>query len=400
MNDKPDKSTCPLDPACSSWGVVLGEGHCLLGGLAYPHPRCSCLGCSTFDPATPERSCNNACCRVMGSAGAGDMYQGKAECEECSRLRRRIIVLADDDDALESNVAQLRENVAELRQQLTDQRENNHRRNLELDALHYVWCDGGCEDGTHRWQPARAEGATKEIVEAAVRNTQRLVNWWNNQKALEGTTNYVFPDGSGGDGVFLRLARGYVEARREAHHWWVELQGLQKTIGRLDLTIAKLPTFDPDGPGSSVDRWVAAIDWAHTEILVLRSNLEGARLRVDPLQRDHEADTATINRLRDERNAEMALADQLAAALKRTDEEWGGRMVGGEGACGWCGEKGGHRSCCLVDVSLKAYRERRRPDAWPMDAPPPGTCASCGVTQPCICDHARPASDQAPGGGT
>ena len=90
MNDKPN--TCPLDATCRHWGVVLQQGHCLCGGLAYPHTRCACLGCDTFDPATPERACGNACTRQMPD-GAGDMYQGKAECEECDRLRRHVLRL-------------------------------------------------------------------------------------------------------------------------------------------------------------------------------------------------------------------------------------------------------------------------------------------------------------------
>lgn len=66
-----------------------------------------------------------------------------------------------------------------LREELTHQRRNNHARNLALDALHYVWCAGGCASGTHRWQD---EKITLEIVEEAIRNTKRLINWWNTKE--------------------------------------------------------------------------------------------------------------------------------------------------------------------------------------------------------------------------
>ena len=52
-------------------------------------------------------------------------------------------------------------------------------KNLELDALHYVWCDGGCDSGTHRWQNAPL---TEEIVLKAKANTIRLEGWWKNKQ--------------------------------------------------------------------------------------------------------------------------------------------------------------------------------------------------------------------------
>jgi hypothetical protein len=49
------------------------------------------------------------------------------------------------------------------------------RKNLELDALHFVWCDGGCADGVHRWDHGVL---TEAIVAEAERNTARLRRWW------------------------------------------------------------------------------------------------------------------------------------------------------------------------------------------------------------------------------
>lgn len=71
--------------------------------------------------------------------------------------------------------------IRELKRQLTFQRENNERRNRELDALHYVWCNGGCIGGVHRWSD-RGEGITQEIVDVAEQNTLRLKQWWGNRQ--------------------------------------------------------------------------------------------------------------------------------------------------------------------------------------------------------------------------
>jgi len=48
-------------------------------------------------------------------------------------------------------------------------------KNEKLDALHYVWCSGGCEGGVHRFSD---EELTPEIVAEAIRNTDRMVKWF------------------------------------------------------------------------------------------------------------------------------------------------------------------------------------------------------------------------------
>lgn len=72
-------------------------------------------------------------------------------------------------------VAELREKV---RRQAADIRQMQlvlERKNRELDALHYVWCDGGCYRGVHRWTNTLV---TKEMVEAAERQARRLRRWY------------------------------------------------------------------------------------------------------------------------------------------------------------------------------------------------------------------------------
>jgi hypothetical protein len=74
---------------------------------------------------------------------------------------------------------ELEAKISRLKHELKYANENNRTRNLELDALHYVWCDGGCKYGVHRWQE---DTITQEVVDLAVRNTERLVRWHASHK--------------------------------------------------------------------------------------------------------------------------------------------------------------------------------------------------------------------------
>ncbi len=65
--------------------------------------------------------------------------------------------------------------------ELTQARENNEQRNRELDALHYIWCDGGCHGGAHRYCGS-PDDITEEVVAAAERSTQRLRRWFQNRQ--------------------------------------------------------------------------------------------------------------------------------------------------------------------------------------------------------------------------
>jgi hypothetical protein len=80
-----------------------------------------------------------------------------------------LVAFASDD------VESLKATIKELRRQITIANEAAHQRNLDLDALHYVWCNGGCEGGVHRWT-GRAP-LTEDLVVAAERNTERMRTW-------------------------------------------------------------------------------------------------------------------------------------------------------------------------------------------------------------------------------
>lgn len=93
--------------------------------------------------------------------------------------KRQYVVHCYSEPDLHEQIAQLRAEVAELRKQLKAAQANNHKRNIELDALHYVWCSGGCDEGVHRWTEGEI---TQEVIDAATRNTERLVQWFENRR--------------------------------------------------------------------------------------------------------------------------------------------------------------------------------------------------------------------------
>lgn len=76
-------------------------------------------------------------------------------------------------------------------------------KNRELDALHRVWCSGGCEGGVHRHIE---DELTAEMVAFAEYNTRRLRQWYVNKA---GRDQY----GSGGfEGDSVGLHRAWASA--------------------------------------------------------------------------------------------------------------------------------------------------------------------------------------------
>lgn len=74
----------------------------------------------------------------------------------------------------------LHKKIKSLKREIHLMQEQAYRRNLELDALHYVWCDGGCPKGVHRY--GEHPPLTKEIVKEAQRSVKRLTQWYNNSE--------------------------------------------------------------------------------------------------------------------------------------------------------------------------------------------------------------------------
>lgn len=99
-----------------------------------------------------------------------------------SMARHRRLTDVDEStratmESLSLALAQKDIEIKELRAQHTNATSNNALSNLELDTLHYVWCDGGCSGGTHQYDD---EKVSEDIVLAAERNTRRLRAWYEN----------------------------------------------------------------------------------------------------------------------------------------------------------------------------------------------------------------------------
>lgn len=73
----------------------------------------------------------------------------------------------------EQALAASNERAERLEAELKRQQANNRQRNIELDAVGYVWCSGGCATGTRRFTEGEI---TAEHVAAAMRNTERMLS--------------------------------------------------------------------------------------------------------------------------------------------------------------------------------------------------------------------------------
>lgn len=79
-----------------------------------------------------------------------------------------------------SYIRSLERKIDKLKKQIKDKDNSLHKKNKILDAMHWVWCSGGCETGVHRYRTDMQ--LTEEIVQLAERNTKRLRSWYNNHK--------------------------------------------------------------------------------------------------------------------------------------------------------------------------------------------------------------------------
>jgi cob(I)alamin adenosyltransferase len=82
---------------------------------------------------------------------------------------------------LQQELATSKEARENLRTELTMMQQAAETRNRELDALHYVWCSGGCAKGTHRYCDSPDE-ITEETVQIIERQATRLRSWFENHR--------------------------------------------------------------------------------------------------------------------------------------------------------------------------------------------------------------------------
>lgn len=74
----------------------------------------------------------------------------------------------------------LKERNRQQGRQITMLQDLLRKKNLELDALHFVWCDGACPQGIHRF--SNDVRLTEEMIQMAERNTRRMRRWYNTVK--------------------------------------------------------------------------------------------------------------------------------------------------------------------------------------------------------------------------
>lgn len=82
-------------------------------------------------------------------------------------------------------IPDLQRQNASLRRELGQQRENNAKRNRQLDLLNMVWCDGGCEGGMGRYDD---RVITADDVAMLIVNAERARRWYVSRagKAVDG----------------------------------------------------------------------------------------------------------------------------------------------------------------------------------------------------------------------
>lgn len=94
----------------------------------------------------------------------------------------RISQLEDRLTVALARVMELEERDQDRRRELRIMQRSLESKNRSLDALHYVWCKGGCKGGVHRWSE---NTITEAVVRAAEANTARLRVWWENHRSRD-----------------------------------------------------------------------------------------------------------------------------------------------------------------------------------------------------------------------
>lgn len=97
-------------------------------------------------------------------------------------------IIAKAKSECDSETVETRSLIGSLRRQITIQQAAAERRNRDLDALHYVWCSGGCETGVHRFC-GHPDEITEDVVATVERQALRLREWYKNRQAKKGGQN-------------------------------------------------------------------------------------------------------------------------------------------------------------------------------------------------------------------
>lgn len=106
----------------------------------------------------------------------GDMVAGICDCGfDSDRPREDAAFIAALDPDTVRELVRLARRAIKQRPEIDIMRRSLEEKNRALDALHLVWCSGGCAGGAHRYTD---EPVTRQLVEAAEANTKRLREWY------------------------------------------------------------------------------------------------------------------------------------------------------------------------------------------------------------------------------
>lgn len=95
-----------------------------------------------------------------------------------------IPVCADDVCRLEQSeatIAKLRDKVKNQAREIAIMKAVAEKRNRDLDVMHFIWCNGGCVGGAHRFCGS-PDDVTEEVVALAERHVNRMRAWYRNRQ--------------------------------------------------------------------------------------------------------------------------------------------------------------------------------------------------------------------------
>jgi hypothetical protein len=114
---------------------------------------------------------------------------GKNMAKELEEIKRKKVRKKYRKNELEDKVINQAKNIEVMetlvryhKRLITHIQKILEEKNKMLDALHYVWCDGGCGGGVHRYKEMANTPLTEEIVKKAERNSYRLRLWYVNNE--------------------------------------------------------------------------------------------------------------------------------------------------------------------------------------------------------------------------
>lgn len=79
---------------------------------------------------------------------------------------------------METEIEILKRQNDRLRKEVATKDRTLGRKNLELDALYHVWCNGGCRKGMFRYQPGQV--LTQEAISLFEKNLDRMKVYFRN----------------------------------------------------------------------------------------------------------------------------------------------------------------------------------------------------------------------------